>query len=235
MDGIHDLGGKHGHGKVFEDPAEYNQDAVPLPARWQGAIFTTVNAIGGAGVFRGIDHFRHAVERIDPVNYLNDGYYGRWLGAAETLLIEAGVLTQAEITARAVERGGDPDARIAARPGAVMGKPERLPGGEAGTAQRESSAPRAFAVGDAVVTQSTSPSGHTRLPAYARGVRGVVVACHDAWVFPDTAAHEANDDPQHLYTVRFDASALWGGAGEPGTEVCIDLFEPYLDPISQDG
>ena len=70
--------------------------------------------------------------------------------------------------------------------------------------------------------------GHTRLPAYARGRRGRIVALHGGWVFPDTNAHGRGETPQHLYTVAFDGAELWGKFSEPGLLVHLDLFEPYL-------
>ena len=39
------------------------------------------------------------------------------------------------------------------------------------------------------------------------------------------------DDPQHVYTVRFDAAQLWGdGIGDPNASVYVDAWEPYLEP-----
>ena len=227
MDSIHDLGGKQGFG-----PIETNDHGGGFEARWHGAVFTIVNAVLYRGVVQNVDHFRHAVERIDPVSYLSDGYYGRWLGAAETLLAENGVLSQAELTKRAVALGAHETARIAARPFYSAGQiddftqppaKERPP-----TAARDAEAAPQFSVGQIVYTHHTSTNGHTRLPAYARGVQGEVITHHGVWVFPDTNAHGFGEQPQHLYTVAFSAQALWGDTGEPGLEVCLDLFEPYL-------
>ena len=88
MDGIHDLGGKQGFGAVVRETAE------PLfHARWESRVFGLIR-VGGGGASRNIDHFRHAVERIDPVAYLTHGYYGRWLGGLETMIVEAGILEE---------------------------------------------------------------------------------------------------------------------------------------------
>jgi nitrile hydratase len=35
--------------------------------------------------------------------------------------------------------------------------------------------------------------------------------------------------PQHLYTVRFEGRELWGDQAEPASQVCVDLFESYLE------
>jgi nitrile hydratase len=89
-------------------------------------------------------------------------------------------------------------------------------------------APR-FLAGDPVRTRATGKPGHTRLPGYARGKRGVVVVGHGGWVFPDSNAHGRGEQPQHLYTVAFSGEVLWGESAEPGTRVMLDLFESYLE------
>ena len=70
--------------------------------RWEAKVFAMVGAGSAAGAWSNTDRFRHAVERIDPEAYLTHGYYGRWLGGVETLLVEAGIVSQEEITLRAI-------------------------------------------------------------------------------------------------------------------------------------
>ena len=98
----------------------------------------------------------------------------------------------------------------------------------AGGLSRERAVDRAprFAVGDEVVTRRTVVNGHSRLPDYARGRRGVVAQVHPAYVTPDTNAHGGGAQPEHLYHVRFTAAELWGSSG-PGA-VGMDLWERYL-------
>src|SRR5205814_81171 len=78
-----------------------------------------------------------------------------------------------------------------------------------GSYLREGPAP-AFAAGDAVQARNIHPPGHTRLPRYVRGRRGVIEAQRGVHVFPDTNAHFQGEHPQPLYTVRFTARELWG-------------------------
>ncbi len=223
MDGIHDLGGKQGFGPVVQEA-----DEPVFHADWEPKVFTLVLASVAIGARNNVDQFRHAVERIDPVAYLTHTYYGRWLGGIENLLVESGVLSRAEIDARYVACGGRAGDSVASRPSP---NPDRL-----GAAPDDAGAARslqhaaAFAVGDAVVTQSSGAVGHTRLPGYARGRRGHVVALHGGWVYPDTHAHGCGESPQHLYTVAFEGEELWGSDCEPGLVVHLDLFEPYLKP-----
>ena len=235
MDGIHDLGGKEGFGSV--DPDDPIQG---FSQRWHGSVFTMINSLAAAGVMHNSDHFRHAVERIDPVSYLDDGYYGRWLGAAENLLVEGGILEQQQITDRAVAYGAHGDERVAARPRQDAGSDQSghdadtlMPASEPQlTALRKPAGAAKFSLGDCVLTRMSSVPGHTRLPAYARGRLGTVVALHGAWVFPDTNAHGQGEQPQHLYTLCFDAQELWG-EGADNLEVCLDLFEPYLHLVEE--
>ncbi len=226
MDGIHDLGGKYGFGAI-----DTEADATPFPTHWEGAVFTMIRALYAAGVTHNTDQFRHAIERIDPRSYLLDGYYGRWLGAAETLLVEAGVLSQEEITARARAMGAPADDRIAARPRASAEKFPQEDHSQTNAARQVERAPL-FRVGDQVVTARVPRQGHTRLPAYARGKVGHITAHHGGWVYPDSNAHGQGEQPQHLYTVEFNGDELWGDEAEPNTRVALDLFEPYLEKLA---
>lgn len=227
MDGIHDLGGKHGHGLVIADLDSYRQDKPAFAHRWEGAVFTITNSLFNSGVAHNVDHFRHAIERIDPVSYLTDTYYGRWLGGAEMMLVEAGVIKQTELEPRqSAPHGGE---RVAARPGSVQSPvTDQQNSQRQNGAERQISAAPQFEVGQTVVTQTVATSGHTRLPAYARGRPGIITACHGGWIYPDTNAHDEGEQPQYLYTVEFSGQTLWGDECETGLCVCIDLFEPYL-------
>jgi nitrile hydratase len=73
-----------------------------------------------------------------------------------------------------------------------------------------------------------SPAGHTRLARYVRGHSGVVELVQPAAVLPDTHAHFLGENPQYVYTVRFDSQDLWGPEVEPFA-VTVELFESYLE------
>ena len=226
MDGIHDLGGRDGFG-----PVEHEDHEPSFHERWEARVFGMyLKRLGGGG---NIDRRRHAVERIDPRAYIGHGYYGRWLGGLETLLVEGNLLTRAEITARARALGAHEWDVIASQPAA---KPDVLPpppeDPPPDCKRPVSRAPR-FAVGDRVATLAHGVAGHTRLPAYARGRTGTIAMHHDGWVYPDTNAHGHGENPQHLYTVAFDGRELWGERTEPGLVVHLDLFEPYLLPSAR--
>ncbi len=225
MDGIHDIGGKHGFGRVTLE-----EDEPVFHEKWEAAVFAMTNAGAAAGAWNNTDRFRHAIERIDPVAYLSHGYYGRWLGGIESLLIEADIVTRASIDEKVRQVGGSAFDRVASRP-----NPKPEPQGSASTertAFRQISRAAKFKPGDRVRTAHQVKSGHTRLPAYARNKVGLIILAHDAWVYPDSNAHGLGEDPQHLYTVQFTGEELWGN-GEIKTRVSLDLFEPYLSPVAQ--
>lgn len=204
-------------------------DEPAFHARWEASVFAMVMGISASGVAGNADRFRHSIERIDPLAYLTHTYYGRWLGGVETLLVEAGLVDRDAVTARAVQRGAAPDDRIASRPATP---PDRVPPATDPTALRPLATRPAFRPGDGVRTLRHGVPGHTRLPGYARGRRGTVVASHDGWVFPDRHAHGEGEQPAHLYTIAFDARELWGPDADPSASIRLDLFEPYLEALA---
>lgn len=217
MNGIHDMGGRDGFGPVVVERGE-----PVFHAPWEGRVFG-INAFAMAATGGNIDAFRHAIERIPPLDYLALGYYGRWLAAAERMLVEFGWLVPGEVEARLQGRAGAADW---ARPAAVQP-------GEPG-ARRERTSDPAFRVGQAVRVKNLQPRGHTRLAGYVRGKRGEVAIVHpDAWVLPDTHAHGRGENPQPVYSVRFRARELWGDHAPERDSVHIDLFESYLEEASR--
>jgi len=74
------------------------------------------------------------------------------------------------------------------------------------------------------------PTGHTRLPRYTRGKLGTIDRDHGVFVFPDTNARFLGEKPQHVYSVRFAASELWGDQAAPRNAVRVDMWDDYLEP-----
>ena len=218
MNGIHDMGGMHGFGRVEVEPEE-----PVFHTRWEARVFGMVRSLRG----NNIDAGRHGIERLDPVTYLKDGYYGRWLAAFERTLVHLGIVTAEDIADRMKGRR-----RRKARPAGAARAAWSPP---STSYAREVDRPPAFGEGQSVVTRDHQPPGHTRLPAYARRRRGVIVLVHPAMVFPDDNAHGRGENPQYLYTVRFEGTELWGEDAEPGTAINVDLFESYLEPVGSTG
>jgi nitrile hydratase subunit beta len=216
MNGIHDMGGMDGLGPVRR---EANEPA--FHADWERRAFAIVNlAMAAAGI--NIDEFRHAIERIPPARYLASSYYERWLAAAETLLIEHGVITREELLAK---QDVSIDPALIANAVATRGP--------APVKDKSGSKPRArYAKGARVRARNLNPSGHTRLPRYVRGKAGVIARDWGVFAFPDTNAHHAGAKPQHCYSVSFDARELWGKSANSRERVHIDLWEDYLEPAA---
>lgn len=220
MDGIHDMGGEDGWGTVVIDP-----DEQVFAEEWEGRAFA-MGAMSGGLSGTNLDAFRHALERLHPLDYLSDGYYGRWLACAELLLVDSGVLPAGAVDARAQNLLGND----VPEPTETHGeKPdyERHGGGSL----RSIDDPPAFAVGDRVLAKDLHRRGHHRMPAYVRGHVGTIVALRPAAVLPDSTAHFVGEDAQHVYTVEFESADLWGDEADTFT-LHIDLFETYMEAAS---
>ena len=218
MNGVHDMGGLHGMGPVTPEA-----DEPVFHEPWEGRVLALNRATSALGKWN-IDASRHSIERIRPADYLRMSYYEKWLVGLVTRLEESGLVTPAEL------QSGRP------APGVSKTTPPLTAGGvtatiaERGWFERPVNAPPRFAVGKRVRAKKINPTGHTRLPRYARGNVGVVDRIHGAHVFPDRNAHFHGESPQHLYSVRFAARELWGEAAAARDSVYIDLWEDYLEP-----
>ncbi len=216
MNGVHDMGGMDGFGAVMRETNE-----PVFHADWERRLFGLVNLAMGAAQIN-IDEFRHAIERIPPGQYLASSYYQRWLAAAETLLVERGVITREELLAKNDSASEIIRAQIAS--GVRNAGPQPIkekPGAKSARAR--------FAKGDRVRARNLNPVGHTRIPRYVRGKRGVVARDWGVFVFPDTNAHHAGTKPQHCYSVEFAARELWGNSAKGREKVLVDLWQDYLE------
>jgi nitrile hydratase len=86
-----------------------------------------------------------------------------------------------------------------------------------------------FKVRQRVRARNINPTGHTRLPRYVRGKMGVIVRDHGVYLFPDSNAHFQGEKRQHVYSVRFAATELWGDVASPRDSVYLDLWDDYLE------
>jgi len=224
MNGIHDMGGMHGFGRV-----EREENEPVFHARWEGRLFGLTNAFRRQRLGN-IDEFRHAIERMAPVDYLGSSYYERWLDGNVRLLVEKGVITREELERRMAQLASGPDpAPPHSDPDLLARMLRRL---KERPPFRQPGPPPRFTLGDRVLTRSDAPARHTRLPRYARGKHGVVARVHESYIFPDTNAHGKGEQPHPLYSVRFDAAELWGSSAEPCAPVHLDLWERYLEPAA---
>jgi nitrile hydratase beta subunit len=222
MNGAHDLGGMHGFGPVEIEPEE-----PVFHHEWERRAFAITLAAGFLGKWN-IDQSRFAREQMPPAEYLATTYYEHWMFGLEKLLHDLNLVDRAEIDARQ----GDPASPttpvsggrvLAARDVEKALRTSR-------TSEADEDVPARYKIGDRVLTRNINPLGHTRLPRYARGKRGVVTLDHGVWVFPDTAGNGLGRKPQHCYSVRFEALELWGDAASARDAIYVDLWDDHLEP-----
>ncbi len=223
MTRVHDMGGRFGDGPVVPEPEQ-----IKFHADWHPRALAVTLAVGSLGKWN-IDVSRHARESLAPVDYATFSYYEKWLAALADMLVTRGVVSAAELAGEVAPTVSPLGAKclMAQNVGGVLAK--------GGPANRESEVAAKFAIGDAVVSRSHAQNvmingGHTRLPAYAAGMRGRIVRCHGSHVLPDSNAHDLGEAPEPLYAVAFRAAELWARPESPNDEVVLDLWQSYLSP-----
>jgi nitrile hydratase subunit beta len=220
MDGIADMGGMQGWGRV-QRPG----DEPVFREKWEGRSFA-LGLLSMRTSGTNLDSFRHALDRQRPMDYIADGYYGRWCHAAETLLVDSSIIAPGAVEARARNLRGE-NVEEPAWP--EPNKPDYAP--TAAGSLREVTEPPVFAVGNRVRAKDIHPTKHTRLPRYVRGREGVIERVQPSALLPDTHATFEGENAQHVYSVRFDSHDLWGPDAEDFT-LNIDLWESYLEAAS---
>jgi len=219
VNGVHDMGGMDGFGKVEPEPNE-----PMFHTEWEARVLAMVRAMGAAGAFN-IDTSRFYREMLPPHVYLSSSYYKKWFLGLEDMLVDKGFIAAEDVAAgHAVQ----PPKPLKHGKFALADVERVMVRGKFG---RAAPASPKFKPGDHVRAKNIHPATHTRLPRYVRGHVGVIERDHGCHVFPDTAAMEAGESPQWLYTVVFDGAELWGADADPTLKVSIDAFEPYLEPL----
>ena len=219
MDGIHDMGGMQGFGRVETDEPE----SMGFHQLWHGRMFAISRAVRFVLPFGG-DHVRAAIERLPPLAYLRASYYQKWLEGNVACLAKVGVLSEAELA------GGE----IKPLPGSIMQR-KPLSAAEATKvtfsgmpAVAAATAPKSrFKAGETVTTRANFDEGHTRLPRYARGKPGKIEAVVGAFVLADSNA-AGKPRQETVYRVAFAARDLWGDEATKGDSVVLDLWESYF-------
>lgn len=232
MTRVHDMGGRFGDGPVMPD-------APVFATEWHARALALTLACGALGQWN-IDISRHARECLSPKDYTGFSYYEKWIAALADLLVERGVLTEADLTEYGERQGTEQGARggaphpLAAQALQVGAVAAVLAKGA--PANRDCDIAPRFSPGQAVRCRHPADNclvdgGHTRLPAYAAGARGYILRLHGAHVLPDSNAHGLGEAPEPLYAVRFAASELWANPAHPGDQVIVDLWQSYMAPI----
>jgi nitrile hydratase beta subunit len=218
MNGIHDMGGMHGMG-----PVQHEKNEPVFHQRWEARAFAITRAMGGWGKWN-LDAMRHQRELMDPAQYLTMSYYQRWVEAMIQFSVKAGLLTQEEADRAKRAKGSAKQVPPMHAEQALTLVTKGAP------AIRNVAAPQRFQAGQRVRARNINPTGHTRLPRYARGKIGTIDRDHGVYVFPDTNAHFQGENPQRVYSVRFAARELWGEQASLRDSVYIDMWDTYLEP-----
>lgn len=219
MNGPHDLGGQMGFGPVAPE-----KDEPYFHADWEKRALGITLSCGAFGAWS-IDESRYARENIPPASYLAASYYEVWIRGVDMLLQRHGFTTAEELSAgHHLEQGRAPKRILKAD--MVEGVLAR-----GGPCDRLVEIEPKFAVGDRVRTRNFHPTGHTRLPRYARAKTGVVEAVQGSFVFPDDNAHGRGENPRWVYTVVFTGDEIWGEGADATLTVSIDAWESYLERL----
>ncbi len=228
MSRIHDMGGRYGDGAINPEP----QDAPIFAQDWHARALAVTLACGALGQWN-IDMSRHARECLSPSDYMSFSYYEKWLAALADLLVAQGVLSRADLSA--ASDAPDTIHPLAARHLPAARVAAVLAAG--GPADRDSTVAARYQPGDIVRTRLSGnrsvDGGHTRLPTYASHAEGRILRLHGSHVFPDSNAHGQGEAAEPLYAVVFAAKALWPQAEHPGDEVVLDVWQSYLEPVSE--
>jgi nitrile hydratase len=222
VNGVHDMGGSEGHGPIKAEP---EKDEPVFHAEWEGRVYGINRSLGNFGLWN-IDIGRQARERIKPADYLRNSYYENWLAGIQTLMLEAGLVTEEELRTGKASSPLPPE--LLAKK--LLAKDADHPSKFRTSYMREAAEPARFRVGDRVRTLNRHPPGHTREPRYLRGKVGTIHDYYGVQVFPDLKV-QGVDVGHHLYSVRFEAVELWGESATPRGAVYADLWEPYLEAL----
>ena len=218
MNGVHDMGGMHGLG-----PIEDEKDEPVFHTRWEARTLA-LNCLMGAWRKWNLDASRYEIELIPAPEYLRMSYYEKWFTRLVGLLLKSRLVTQAEV------ESGKPAQDSAKTTPPITPEQATASLGRGASPRRNVPVTPQYQVGQRVRARNLNPTGHTRLPRYARGKLGTIDRDHGVFLFPDTNAQFLGEKPQHVYSVRFTARELWGEQASPRDSVYVDMWDDYLEP-----
>ncbi len=216
MDGVSDLGGLQGFGPIAVKTGD--ADFAHLKD-WEKRMWALARSNLVPGIT--IDWFRHCIERMVPADYLSFGYFNKWCTTYLVMMLDNNMIAMDDVRRGHVER---PDSRAASR---TVEDVLAITRNSARSFETESLTAPAFAIGQQVTTHRLMAARHTRLPRYARGARGTIIAHHGAHLLPDKGALGI-EVGEHLYTVAFAARELWGESADARDDVTLELWESYF-------
>nr|WP_286299984.1 nitrile hydratase subunit beta [Aminobacter sp. SS-2016] len=212
----------HGFG-----PVPLGEEDYVFRHDWQRRSFALAQALAGPTPFCA-DMHRHKIEQLPAIDYLRMDYFEKWAHATSELLKDAGLASAEELATGAKRHDVDLDRHAPSSPEGLI---EALAAGVTMDFPA-STRPSPFTRGQSIRVSTNSATGHTRVPRYVRGKAGTVIAENGVFQFADSVAMGAGPDPQHCYTVVFEAFDLWGEvSGDCKDKVYVDLAEAYLEHV----
>ena len=217
------IGGPHDLGGVSLDSDTGKIDMkVKVNSYWETSIHALLVVLSTKKpqALASTDELRRCVEALEPAVYNSWGYYDRWSVALANILLERGVITQAELDE---EINGD--------------------------ASTEQNGEPIFKAGDVVRVRTEDTRlvwrrPHIRCPGYIYGQVGVVEEYCGAFKDPFLIAFRCSGPKQHLYRVSFDLAALWGNTGAAaaavegapavgtGDRTTAEVYQGWLELVS---
>ena len=219
MNGVHDMGGMDGFGKVEATPSE-----PPFHEVWEGRVLALNRVMQSTGEWN-LDVARYWVEILPPHVYLASSYYKKWFLRLEALCLAKGLVSREELASGHSRGPGRPlkgNVVTTADAGKMLVR---------GNSDLPPTAPAHFHIGDRVRAKNIHPKSHTRLPRFVRGRTGVVERIEGCHVFPDAMVAEGIMRPEWLYTVTFENRELWGPDADPTVRVSVEAFEAYFEAV----
>ena len=217
MDGIHDMGGMDGFGKV-----EVEQNEPPFHEKWEGRVMAMQRAMGFAGAWH-IDHARYAQERIAP-HHLSRSVLLSEMGAGD-----GDQRGRARPRRRRRDRSRP---RAAARQGAAAQVHRRSGAGAAdarlvlpaGRRRKRASSPATACAPRIFIRSRIRGCRATRATRSASSSASTAATCF------------RTRSPRNWATIRSGSTRwcstvaeLWGPDSDPTLKVSIEAFEPYLE------
>ena len=219
MSKAHDMGGRLDSRRI-----DITSSDVKFKADWEKEVFAITLALGFSSLWN-LDRSRYARESLEPKDYLQFGYFEKWLAGLINLLGENGIIKDGKES-----RGNLKKSSFRILEAKNVKKLLHM----GGPTKRDSTTEKNFNLGETVSVRANNSNtrvekGHTRLPDYVKGRTGKVIAYHGSHVFPDSNAHFLGESPEALYSIEFKSQDLWGKCEHVEDTVVVDLWESYLE------
>ena len=219
MSKVHDMGGRLDPRRI-----DITSSNIKFKAEWEKDVFAITLALGFSGLWN-LDRSRYARESLEPQDYLQFGYFEKWLAGLINLLGENGIIKDGKES-----EGNFKKSSFRVLEAKNVKKLLHM----GGPTKRDSTTEKKFNLGETVSVKTNDGNtkvekGHTRLPDYVKGRSGKVIAYHGSHVLPDANAHFLGESPEALYSVEFKSQDLWDKFEHVEDTVVVDLWESYLE------